>query len=326
MKTFLTRRSIALTIMLAVVALLARFAEHYWLLELLTHLTWHVFLVAIILTLLLLSLRKPGWALLAFGLTVNQFTLIDGYQGVNAETCIAGKGGEELTVLQFNISSRNETPGAVQDWLEMHRPLPDIILLFEATDRIAGYIKKMKATHWPYVLTAYRSDNYGIAVVSSIEKARLVLENIGDPHFPSLVIKGMTDVKEIPFTLVATHPPPPLTHALAGARNRQFIALARRLQQDESPNRILVGDLNVTPWSPWFRKLLVDAGLRNSQTGKRVAGTYPAYGLPSFLAIPIDHALVSPNIEVLERVVGPGSGLGSDHRPVGTRLRLRSCS
>jgi hypothetical protein len=62
---------------------------------------------------------------------------------------------------------------------------------------------------------------------------------------------------------------------------------------------ILLGDLNVTPWSPHFRQLLQQTGL-------------PAQVPP--LRIPLDHCLVSPAFQVIERRVGPR--LGSDHLPL----------
>lgn len=325
MRNYFTRRFIALTIILFIVALLAIFAEHFWIFELLTHLRWHCFLAGTLLSVFLFYLNKHGWAMLALGTAVSQIALTGGYQGIEAITCTIEKEGEELSILQFNIGSRNERAGTFHTWLEVHRPLPDIIILFEATKKIDKYIKYMEIGQWPFVLTEYRIDNYGIAVVSSIENASLTLESIGDPYLPSVVIKGTTDINRIPFTLVATHPPPPLTTELAGARNKQFKALASWLRQDSAPNKILIGDLNVSPWSPWFKQLLSDANLRNAQQGKGYAGTFPTYGLPSLLAIPIDHTLVSPRIEVVERTVGPGYSFGSDHRLVETRLRLSRC-
>lgn len=325
MRSALTRRVIALTIALFLVTVLARFAEYYWALELLTHFTWHYFLAGLLFALLLLGLKKTGWAISAVGLSLFQLTLIIDYQGVAAASCTGKNEGEELTILQFNIGSRNEKAGAIYAWLTMHRPLPDIVVLFEATEKIDQYVKYMEISQWPYVLTEYRSDNFGIALLSSIDNASLALETIGDPYLPSVVVKGTTDLKKIPFTLVATHPPPPLTGELAETRNQQFTALAKWLRRDRVSNQIVVGDLNVSPWSPWFSRLLSDAELRSAQNGKGYAGTFPTYGLPSFFAIPIDHTLISPKIKSLGREVGPGFTLGSDHRLVETRLLLSSC-
>ena len=75
---------------------------------------------------------------------------------------------------------------------------------------------------------------------------------------------------------------------------------------------LLLGDLNTTPWSPYFRKLLRAGELRDSARWK---GWNPTWnpGI-SWLQLPIDHCLVSDEIGVAERRVGPE--IGSDHRGV----------
>ena len=81
--------------------------------------------------------------------------------------------------------------------------------------------------------------------------------------------------------------------------------------------RMAVGDLNCTPWSPHFDKFLQTARLRDSALGRGVSPTW--FPIP-LLGLPIDHFLVSKEIEVVNRVVGPN--VGSDHRPVVLTFRL----
>jgi endonuclease/exonuclease/phosphatase (EEP) superfamily protein YafD len=75
---------------------------------------------------------------------------------------------------------------------------------------------------------------------------------------------------------------------------------------------VLLGDLNTTSWSPHFRDLINTAGLKDSRAGFGIQPTWPA-GTPP-LWIPLDHCLVSPEIKVHDRRVGPN--VGSDHFPV----------
>jgi hypothetical protein len=74
---------------------------------------------------------------------------------------------------------------------------------------------------------------------------------------------------------------------------------------------VVVGDLNITPWSHAFRSL-ERAGLRNSQRGFGLQATWPA-GYGPFM-VPIDHALHSRDLTVTHREVGPAHG--SSHRSV----------
>ena len=81
---------------------------------------------------------------------------------------------------------------------------------------------------------------------------------------------------------------------------------------------IVIGDLNLTPWSPRFRALLDDGGLGDSRVGFGHHATWPVW-FP-LLLIPIDHVLADPEIKVYRREVGPA--VGSDHYPVLVELGI----
>jgi endonuclease/exonuclease/phosphatase (EEP) superfamily protein YafD len=77
--------------------------------------------------------------------------------------------------------------------------------------------------------------------------------------------------------------------------------------------KIVAGDFNVTPWSGHFRQLVRHSGLRSSHLGRGIQSTWPSR-LPLPFRIPIDHALVSPEIGVARREVG--RAFGSSHQPL----------
>jgi endonuclease/exonuclease/phosphatase (EEP) superfamily protein YafD len=79
-----------------------------------------------------------------------------------------------------------------------------------------------------------------------------------------------------------------------------------------------VGDLNTTPWGHAFRALVLDSGLRDSSRGFGFQWSWPASFWP--LGIPIDHALVSDGVNVLDRRMGPS--IGSDHLPLVVDIQL----
>ena len=250
---------------------------------------------------------------------------LQGYPGVPEQPCNSAQANEELRVLQFNVGRHNGKMAALGPWIQGLHPPPDILILFEATGRLEQALGELRHAGFAKQLAVLREDNYGIAAASRLDDVKISRETIGDPNLPAMLVRGRTRAESIAFTLVAAHPPPPLGAALAAARNRQLAELAEIMNGQPALNRILVGDLNVTPWSPWFRRLLEGAGLRDAQFGRGHLGTFPALGLPSVLALPIDHTLVSSDVRVLARSVGPGRQLGSDHRPVETRLQLSRC-
>jgi endonuclease/exonuclease/phosphatase (EEP) superfamily protein YafD len=75
---------------------------------------------------------------------------------------------------------------------------------------------------------------------------------------------------------------------------------------------IIVGDLNVPMWSKYYQNAFDNSGLRNTRQGFGVMPTYEPQNF--FQAIPIDHCLVSEEIQVVNMRVGPS--LGSDHVPI----------
>jgi endonuclease/exonuclease/phosphatase family metal-dependent hydrolase len=83
---------------------------------------------------------------------------------------------------------------------------------------------------------------------------------------------------------------------------------------------VVLGDLNLSPDSPAFARLLGTSGLRDALQGPRWRPTWMAGFWP--LALRIDHVLVNDDLCVEGTAVG--GAIGSDHRPVSVRLRLRA--
>ena len=119
------------------------------------------------------------------------------------------------------------------------------------------------------------------------------------------------DVQGFRFVLIGTHAVPPVNSEYAAWRNSHLAALPEVVSAASDPV-MLLGDLNVSPWSFHFRRLIRVSGLRNASRGRGIHATWPAHLLP--LLIPIDHCLYSRGIEILEKTVG--SYVGSDHYPV----------
>ena len=81
---------------------------------------------------------------------------------------------------------------------------------------------------------------------------------------------------------------------------------------------MVLGDLNATAWCYAFRRFLRETGLKDSARGWGYQATWPTGFLP--LRIPIDHCLLSPDLKVLNRRIGPN--VGSDHFPLTVELAL----
>jgi endonuclease/exonuclease/phosphatase (EEP) superfamily protein YafD len=115
-----------------------------------------------------------------------------------------------------------------------------------------------------------------------------------------------------PFSVLALHPPTPMRPDKFRFRNAQFAAAAKRMRETAGP-KILIGDLNATPWSPYYQDLVRDSGLHDARVGEGVWPTWPM-PMPSLLRIPLDHCLTSDDVRV--ESIRTGERTGSDHRPI----------
>lgn len=118
------------------------------------------------------------------------------------------------------------------------------------------------------------------------------------------VLRAEIDVDGRPLQVAATH----FSHLEFGSP-LQARALRRALPPVDRPG-VFVGDMNM--WG-WTISAMAPDGWQRAVRGK----TWPARR-PSHQ---IDHLLVTDQVEVVESEVLPD--LGSDHRPIRARLRLR---
>jgi endonuclease/exonuclease/phosphatase (EEP) superfamily protein YafD len=124
-----------------------------------------------------------------------------------------------------------------------------------------------------------------------------------------VVVRFILDERYL--TIIDTHPPPPKSYTLTNYRNHQLEDIAEFVS-GQTGDVMVLGDLNTTPWSPFFQEFLRRSSLRESRNGFGLQLSWPTDRVP-FL-VPIDHILVSKGIIINKRRVGPN--IGSDHFPV----------
>jgi len=218
-----------------------------------------------------------------------------------------------LTILHANIWGRlNFDKETFFKHIEATQP--DIIFVSELTGSWSKLITyKLKDTH-PYTF-ARPVDGLGIYSKYPLETCDLrklkyksrarILTRVKHPEVGSV-------------TFLVAHPVNPIgSPNNLMARNEEFLLYPQELSSTGDP-AILVGDLNCTPWSPYFDKLIKDGNLKDSERGFGLQPSWPCVVMPPLL--PIDHVLVSQSIEVKERrVLAP---CGSDHLPLLVKLNV----
>jgi len=126
-------------------------------------------------------------------------------------------------------------------------------------------------------------------------------------------------VESHPVALLALHLSMPIYPDSAQRRLTQLSEIARWSNSQRSAH-LVIGDLNMTPWSAGFRELMDRTDLRNTMIGFGVQGSWPFHNdLVSLFRIPLDHCLVSPGLFASECSTGRSGS--SNHRPLEVTLR-----
>lgn len=291
---------------LACIATLAGFAgQIWWGFELASHFRVQ-YAVALGLGALILSTwHRLRWAtLFAVFALLNAMLLAPRFSTV-AEVEASGD-GPVFRALLANVNSANRDHERIRDAILAHEP--DFVVLLETTPWLLDRLTDL-AGHYPYRIAAPREDNFGIAFFGRRPFLRADIVQLGAAGVPSITAEFAVDRHR--FIVLGTHPLPPIGAELARDRNDQLAQLAAFARQTQHP-LLLLGDLNTSPWSPYFGRLLADSGLHDSGRGRGILPSWPV-GWPP-LWIPIDHVLFSERIRIRQRVMG--SDLGSDHYPI----------
>lgn len=292
-----------LAVMLAVATAVAFLPASPWPLELATH--FRVQYAAGFALLALVAALARRWmpaALLVAGTLANLAVVAP----LPAPGAVADAATPRLRVVFANVLRVNRAYEAGVDVLRAADA--GVVVAAEVDDAWWDALRAGLPEH-RYAIADPRDDDFGLGMLSRLPLGRadvVALDGLAMPTIVADVPLGDGAVR-----LVATHTMPPVGVDAFRARNAHFAALAREARATSQPTLVL-GDLNVTPWSPWFGRLLRDGGLRDSRVGFGLQPSWPAQLWP--LRIPIDHALASPSLRILDRRVGPA--YGSDHLPV----------
>ena len=212
----------------------------------------------------------------------------------------------DARVMLINVNTQHGRPDLVRAAVERERP--DLLALEEVDGRWVKALAPL-ATNFPYRRTEAREDNFGIALWSRLPWKSVETVALGTAEVPS--IRALVTIRGRDVCVLATHPLPPGGPEYTRHRNAQLLDIARLVRAQAAP-ALVVGDLNVSPWSVHFRRLLADSGLMNSSAGRGLHGSWPAW-IP-LARVPIDHVLHDPRLRVLDKRVG--DFVASDHLPV----------
>jgi endonuclease/exonuclease/phosphatase (EEP) superfamily protein YafD len=196
----------------------------------------------------------------------------------------------------------------------VQRVSPDVVCLYETTPDWQEHLAPL-TSRYAFSLFTGNGRRTGFACLSRIVPLRVVppvTDGSAAPWMQLELASGGTV-----FTFVSAHLSYPIEAAGSAARNRQIAELARELRAVAQPV-VVIGDFNVSPYSPYNADFVTSSRLRDCSRGHALAPTWPTSFAP--LWIQIDRCFVSEGVGVVGYQVGPE--LGSDHYPLIIDVRI----
>ena len=218
---------------------------------------------------------------------------------------------EPLTLMSANLNAENTDYAAFMELLE-EQP-PDIVLLIELDAAWSEAIRPLHAIY-PYRIEIPRADRYGIGLFSK--------RSFADQHSLQLQTTTAIDV-QVPLSgrlvrVLGVHLRSPTSAEFSAERDRQLSQLSELARREAGPLLVL-GDFNISPYSPIFATTLGASGLEDTGRERGWSFSWPTF-LP-ILGVPIDLFLTSEHFVTLDHRRGPD--FGSDHYPMTAAVALR---
>lgn len=305
------RRFIVLTVLLLIAALAGVLATQFWICELFTHFTPLYVLLGVMCVVGLAMARAWRWFLLAFALLmwhafpVARFLLQqDLPQAASKRT---------FTVFHFNAGAGHGEPQRIVSHLRRNAKSVDAVVVIEATHDFELALEELKED-FPYQVKHLEETPFGIALASKHPIDFGAISSIPAEQFPHIEATIKLPGRKTPLALYALHAPPPISGDFAAARNALLAHVAAQAAAQKDSTPVVVGDFNLTPWSPYYARFAEASGLKPARNARRFDHTWPVTFDNAHLGIAIDHSFAHPSLRLVKRNIGPD--LGSDHLPV----------
>lgn len=303
---------------LAFCTVLTFFSSHFWISELLANLRVQLVIVGLPVLLVGLFLRQWRLALLAgVVLALHLQWFATAFPPVPKHESVQPL----VTVTSVNVLSGNvQHDRVIADLIEAN---PDVIAVLELTSTLDQKLRQ-DLSEYRHVMTSSKNEgNFGVGVYSKhpLEDSEFFESIEAIESIAVTVVVDQLGGTDEEFRLFVTHPLPPMNVALFEKRNRQLKDVADRIhefrQQASGIPIVLLGDLNLTPWSPWFLELQSRSGLVRGISNFTLEPTW--YRFPMFpFGLILDHGLIEPSLVCTDFRVG--KPMGSDHRSITLRI------
>jgi endonuclease/exonuclease/phosphatase (EEP) superfamily protein YafD len=285
-------------------------ARHGWVFDLATHFRVQYVVIDALLALACVFRRKPVWCFGLAACAAFSARPVLPYVAFGHASATAAGSAPTIKLLSANVLFENHSASRL---LEIVREeSPDVVLLLEYTPEWAQRVGELR-TAYPHHVEVPAPRAYGLALFSRYELDAATAFTLDEKPAVEARVRTPGGTLEV----IGVHLFAPTSPSRSEMRNRQLDDLAARVAQLRGPLAVL-GDFNITPYSPFFQDWLARTGLTDTRRGRAVSPSWPVQ-LP-LVGIPIDHCAVSKEVVIVahRRL----AAFGSDHYPILAEVAL----
>lgn len=299
--------------------LASEFGSDWWLTDLASHFRYH-YLFAALVMLAVATLRRAN-SLAAAAILVASAQIFAIAEAPRLAPAVNARPGMAIRIASINVLWSNKRFGDFRALVE--REKPDVLVMQEVALGWWGTVEGLNKTLYPHRAPGNddeKRNDFALLTRFPILEHKLVF--LPGQRFGYL--EAVLDIEGRRVRLIAVHPPYPLSSDLTAIHRRHLDAYAEAARRSAEPV-LIVGDFNLTPYSPRFRRFLASAGLAYAHLPWLWPRTWPSSDHPSLLGqwfrgFPIDHVAASRDFAAI--AAWTASGFASDHKAVFVDLRL----
>lgn len=225
-----------------------------------------------------------------------------------------------VTVMAANVFTGNQKYDEIER--QFRDSNCDVIVVSELSFGLAKHLGDSFVTDYPHFVE-FPADrgNFGIGMYSRLSLTNASVEFLTGDSIPTVIAD--VHANDRTFHIVGVHTLPPVGKRAFEHRNRHLKLIADHVRKQKTDNAdsavVVMGDLNLTPWSPFFATFLSDARLSQATQGGQLQPTWYRWQAFPF-GLVLDHVLLSDELQCVSRTVGEPAG--SDHRFVTVEVGL----
>lgn len=306
---------------LVLVSGLSFFGDVHWTFELLSNFRLILLGLNIALAILTAVFGSRGAAVLAAAMAIFQFSVAWPYLVTPPQAKIGQ--GQTVRILWGNLHAWNTNLAALEAFVQSEKP--DIAVFTELAVSQDPAFDQLKAI-LPFQSPMPQDGNPRAMILLTMRAPVSLAFDYGPGPKTPLMVARLCPDEGFCLTLLGLHAARPVPFGdtvrdleldYATRVAHRFIELGDRV--------VLVGDLNMTPFSPAFSQMLAIGGLVDAATAPSERPHIPeaTWGPPQSGPLPgfaIDHALLGPGLDVVELRTGPP--IGSYHLPFILDVRM----